>query len=789
MSKTFENLITLTQVFNGEPGAPGSPGKDGNVFFIKTTQEEIVKTKISEPITGSSGFSFSPEILSFSLTKPQSDTPTELINFKNSFTFGYYVDENYVSLLDSPFLTFYKTEIDAEDNEIQIETESLYFHVQDYVDSLYTSGEENELTDQEKVNNLVFKQWTEEDVVIKFAYLQNDKEAAIKLLACRHGINNDLAKFNVNAFNINAAVQGSYLQFNNNGLTIQAKDSNSGLKLKNARGDEVLWADINGNLTFAGHLQGATGSFTGQLHATSAEFDGGTIGGFTIEQERLVSSNGQIELYGTSGVIVAQEIELGTGAKIQDYIQLGDAYIRNPTDSNNHKFIESQDLIIYDNGTAKFGKIGINGEYSTISGENWSIGNNYANFNNVNISGTIESSVFKTNSVQAAGGAMIFRPSYKAFLIEYDKSSKLAYIQIEEDYCGEPQNQVWIVDNSGSYQQGEVCEYNSEEKILIVECELTQTNIKTIIDLGRPSTNSIEGEVIIGINSGNSSVGDGLIYPCGLTVTSLGAKQPKLFLGDLSKLNNKNYTGHGLYADNVYLNGSLVTQTAEKSYAGINTLTGVLGKPERVGSNKPIILWAGASNLDSIPDAPFQVTEDGYLYATQAKLTGSLIAESNIYGADIYAARLHGWDANGQSGALTIYDTSRGIIFKTEQKDSEIFSIDTSGFKVNGKTFITINDQKTVSFVGESFATTNDSNRLVLATIDGVPTLKHEEGSSNCGFYFKQNLTEFKIGDKQIIEFQDNGTQLNNKLTLQGSGVHIEYKNVVGGYDLYVVEE
>ena len=56
-----------------------------------------------------------------------------------------------------------------------------------------------------------------------------------------------------------------------------------------------------------------------------------------------------------------------------------------------------------------------------IKGTNWSILPDRASFKNISVSGEIETAVFKNNSIQAAGGVMVFRPSYKIETIEKDE--------------------------------------------------------------------------------------------------------------------------------------------------------------------------------------------------------------------------------------------------------------------------------------------------------------------------------------------------------------------------------
>jgi hypothetical protein len=73
-------------------------------------------------------------------------------------------------------------------------------------------------------------------------------------------------------------------------------------------------------------------------------------------------------------------------------------------------------------------------------------------------------------------------------------------------------------------------------------------------------------------------------------------------LGDLTGI-NENY-GTGLFAENVFLKGSLITKVGEGSYAGINTLNGAqatvfeqkgIGSKEGYDKSK-IVIWAGAKN-------------------------------------------------------------------------------------------------------------------------------------------------------------------------------------------------
>ena len=95
---------------------------------------------------------------------------------------------------------------------------------------------------------------------------------------------------------------------------------------------------------------------------------------------------------------------------------------------------------------------------------------------------------------------------------------------------------------------------------------------------------------------------------------------------------DKNITGLGLYADNVFLNGSLTTKVDNDSYAGINTIGEATATVFGNKDNSRIIFWAGSAsstNID-IQESPFQVTEMGSIYARKGIFRDSIISDSVI---------------------------------------------------------------------------------------------------------------------------------------------------------------
>jgi hypothetical protein len=170
-------------------------------------------------------------------------------------------------------------------------------------------------------------------------------------------------------------------------------------------------AEDGSKLTVHGAVYADEGEFTGEIHATYATFEDGTIGGFNISNNKLVSTKNvtvdgtekpAIELDGENGTIIANQITLGDGARINNQLTLGNAFLFNPT-KNGGKLLQvgSNDdtkILLNHDGTASIGSIKINGAESKIYGENWSLTPSLASFSNVSVSGSIKTAVFETET-------------------------------------------------------------------------------------------------------------------------------------------------------------------------------------------------------------------------------------------------------------------------------------------------------------------------------------------------------------------------------------------------------
>ena len=196
----------------------------------------------------------------------------------------------------------------------------------------------------------------------------------------------------------------------------------------------------------------------------------------------------------------------------------------------------------------------------------------------------------------------------------------------------------------------------------------------------------------------------------------------------------------------------------------------------------------------------------GSIYARKGIFRDSIISDSVIQGADIYAARIHGGTTN-QPGSLTIYDTSMGIVFKEgyQTTEKEVFSIHADGLQQNNDYFIEIKNNK-IGFHGDNFIVdTRESNYLEVASniTNGVDlTMKAvSDGLSSERSY--QNFTNDKISfgfnqgsgrEDSIIINKDKSQVKSLAIWLEkdvyfGSGAsYMQYKKAEEGYDLFINE-
>lgn len=641
----------------------------------------------------------------------------------------------------------------------------------------------------------------------------------------------------------NGEINAKSGSFGNNSVKI----TDTGLVVKEGgliiqgSGDKTLLSFKDGDLLISGIINAQAG---------------GTIGGFTIKEDQLISQNQDIILNGEEGIIVADNITLGEGAKIDSFIWLGkkvklfgadnetrvlETYKIN-TDSVEPS-VDNTNLIavttLYQDGSLKlgeninfnptgskgqFGQIVINGADSVIVDEDggWSITPTMATFSNIDLgTGTIHAARFEINEAQLVGGSMIFKEAYQGklegtqFTITEKQTNTLA-----ENFSFKGHWVIFtsanrLVDGGKTYYK--VKEYDTKTKALIFEA--APNNADGFIDLG--VIDEKNDSWIISINSNIGSLGK-FGGGKGLTMTEFGVlteeesseesikNTPRLFMGDLSGLTSigiSDYTGVGLYCDNVYLKGEMTT---EKKEAGISTK----GEHFITDSNgkiiSSIVLWAGADNTisadntatDPILNAKFRVTDNGKVYADEGFFTNSIIKGSNIYAANIY-----GTGPNG--AALSIHDTTQGIVFLKDGTET------TFGIKGDGM-YSTVSG--TEKYIIKFYQVSEKPIRVQLSSDDLYTNFNSDSTNRlhlvnnyiyGCGK--NENHTVFALFDGQEVKLgvknSERGTEetrfqvgadattIYETLTLKGQGsqskLSFTYKahktsEEVDGYDLYI---
>lgn len=636
------------------------------------------------------------------------------------------------------------------------------------------------------------------------------------------------------------AIAGSFgnnnqVKISENGLII----TGGGLAIQDNDGEILLGFTDEGNLSISGIINAQAG---------------GTIGGFTIkkdeENDQLVSQNEDIILDGKNGIITANNILLGEGAKIDSFIQLGkqvklfgedkaervlETY-KISTD-NVEPSVDNTNLIavttLYQDGSLKlgeninfnpteskgqFGQIVINGADSIIIDEDggWSITPTMATFSNIDLgTGTIHAARFEINEAQLVGGSMIFKEAYQGklegtqFTITEKQTNTLAENFSFKGHWVLFTSANRLVDGGKTYYK--VKEYDARTKTLVFEA--APDNADGFIDLG--VIDEKNDSWIISINSNIGSLGK-FGGGKGLTMTEFGVltkeegseesikNTPRLFMGDLSGLNSigiSDYTGVGLYCDNVYLKGEMATA----------------GKKAGISTNNSIVLWAGAEDANSISTAKFRVLDDGSVHAEKGFFT-----DSTIKGGKIYATHIYGWKKNetedeskDESAALSIHDTAKGIIFlkdivtqdengeKTVQEE-ETFGIKDDGiYTSDSKNYIIklATGDKKVSLYGDSIYTNRNSGSNRLHLINNYIYGCSENEAHTAFVLFDGKTVKLGVknseGNSEQTRFQvgADATTIYETLTLEGQGsqskLSFTYKahktsEEVDGYDLYI---
>ena len=676
-------------------GADGQAGLDANPYVIDTNCEEILIFESKNSTSAEYEHEYSPGSLNFTVYNNKGEEQEEIILTKYN----------------------YKLEHLFEGKFVEVPWEYITFGIQ----STQSLGSEETL-------NLDIEKYAKKypvgpSLVFRFSYMDRDRVLQRKVIPVRFGVSQEMAKLNINAAGITASIEEGNLEFSKDGLTY----TNEGKK--------VFAVGNGGDVLVRGTIYATSGEFTGKVTATSGEFNGaikaqsGEIGGFKIGSKTLKSSaiylnekNEEIpciELNGEEGSIYAKNITLGDGATIENYIKLGEAKLLNP-EKNEGVILQSGKITLNDTGKLKIGNIILSGDpannYITAGASsnnsetgitaNWIIrGDGTSEFREIIADKiTIKDSIMEIGTVQGMSGVMLFKDSWRISTIEPVEGSTNIKCTLELSSSKQSDGEIlakpllakddYLLANHNTYYK--VVEIEDIEPYKVTLSTNGNINLQkgeVLVKVGK------KGDYLITVqgDSADHRQDSGHKYstPYSLTMSTIIAENgdsipsydKQLVLGDLTTLTDKmeGIAGTGLYAENVFLNGSLVTRTSnntnvdgEAKYAGINTTTGATATVFEENDKSKIVIWAGASgnNFEAIQGAKFQVTEEGSLYATQGKFNGSLITDSVIKGASLHATKIFGENKEGAGVALQIYDARNGIQFIKNRQSPQLIDLE-----------------------------------------------------------------------------------------------------------------
>lgn len=573
--------------------------------------------------------------------------------------------------------------------------------------------------------------------------------------------------------------------------------------------------------------------------------------------EQMVLRAGQTRLY-ADGKLKLGTLELfgGTGNL--------DGYLCNTyTDTSNQ--LQTGEWFIGENGTAKFDRVSINNlslkhsvlEIDTVQGvgstmvftDAWEPYQIQMSDNTTVISLNESTSLAKEDWIRCG------KSCYKIGEI----TTKVYYYKTKEQEF-RVFNKKEFDPNETYYERINANIYSTEKKLLVT-AKVSETSsyaleetsiyyetedlvpIRTIITLNSELPEDLESYIIMKFGRSNITSGsntteqieyDYILSACGTLINNPSPQDfqssqsisissfketngilqftKHLVLGNLSKAgiyDVANLGGFGLYSDNVYLNGALVTriETSEKSiYAGINTNSSVTmnctensAMPNTFADSSQIVFWAGAEGFtnDAVQNAKFQVSKNGTVYAQQAIIEGSMLVKNQLYGGSFYGAKFFGTDATfSKEAPISVYGSNSVNGIKcylvqknAESKGTEYFSLSTDGLSYNTtKKFVSFDSSNNVYVTSfkDSYNTSLAGNQLEF----------YNTAIKKASIYYDDTdpILKIEVGENVCATFQQDEVTIEKPLVAQSSfwlSGTMEYNpafknNKIVGYDLYV---
>lgn len=547
-----------------------------------------------------------------------------------------------------------------------------------------------------------------------------------------------------------------------------------------------------------------------------------------------------------SGEIFASSIVLGEGASIQKYIRLNNAWIFNPDayDTLSESIIQQANIdrgdfivvnyettaedeiivnsafVLNTNGSFRLGSKntgllfdGVSESIQSIgfnSYKGWKIDNDVATFNNIVARGSIKSSVLEYGEIQSIGGIVIVRPSSIIKSLSVSDNSLICIVENATTFSNG--DYVRFENNSGYYL---ITNIDGNQITISIDSSFNSENLvgTPLVDFGK------NGSVGISINSSENS---SLVPANSISIFRTTIEEdntnliPEIILGQIPIGEEYgNLQGqYGLYAENVYLKGSMIAK-GENFSSGINTESEARETDPNFENRGKILLWAGADgdSIEQIERAKFRVDTYGNLYAGSGYFNGTIITDATITAAEIKTATITGWgkDENNNSGpaALTIRDTNVGILFKDGNTDKMVLRNDkltlNMDFEINGNFSFLEDSSLTVPIVFVNNTVKTGLNTVILEpnrigfSNKGVP-----EDFSNIPYqgYFTCENNSIKVYDatseraliatfQKVLTTFDTDILINKNVSYANTVEYIQVTDSGGsviGYDLYIKE-
>ena len=782
---------------NSYHGEDGKHGEDAGSYYIRVDNTEILK--FITTVEGNHTTTVSSEFLHIEFVK---QNPSKQLGYERLPVDPELLKIQIISFKDG-------TPMDIEPQFITNDEYEFVLNLKQMIE--YGNSFEGSSTAASKV--------AMDECIISINYNYEDNEGKVyntsEYVSVRFGVTRDMAQLSVNAADIVASINDAELKFSGSGLQIKngnfviVDDSGNqllyseggNLKLKGVieAEDGIFKGDITGaSGTFSGQLAAEGGYFKGEIIAESGEFtgqinaQGGTIGGFTIETNKLVSTGGKVELNGTDGSIYADNITLGTNAKIAEYLKIGDTVKLSSLEKDTDKFLKvtklntERELLSIDglgvirigDGSDQFVIDGLNGEiragnYASTSG--WMISNGSAIFNNITARGSIKASVLEYGEVQTVGGMVLIRPSSRIIAIDSAAVSGQTQITLER---------------LEGFKVGDICLVNKEGDYIYEPVEATEN------DFNKVPLYKLEGNNYIQANE----------YVEGTQYFSRAfAILKKCFKIIALDYNNKKITVNVDTLEDSYVGYPLVSlgnDTDEKAPVGIGinaSDNGSLLTPESLsvfefqGTDE-----SGTPKLESkiilgkLPDiADYGYAAGSYgLYAENVILKGSLVTSTEgPDGSSLAYSGINTIYSQGQSptsnAKLEGYATNCGeILLWAGAKTMEIEDIENSKFFVdrNGNLYAgsgyfegTIITNSKIKASEIETAVLRGSN-----TEQNQPALKIEDATKGIEFTTSAGDTVFEVTTDHIVAKVDGYIDLNGFVVQNQGSLIVPTIHVVG---------